>query len=131
MQTQISDLWKLGRADVRFRYLSSGEHAFTRGIVLRNISALLAGTLGLSKDRARQALLVEGWRNHPENRSNILARTVRHPFNKALIPILGENEAHDRRSPASAVRRQIGTREQQLAGGSGSLAASNSGDKRA
>jgi len=86
MQAQISDLWKLGRADVRFRYLSSGEHAFTRGIVLPNISALLTGTLGLSRDQARQALLVEGWRNHPEISSNTPARTVRHPFDKALIP---------------------------------------------
>lgn len=86
MQAQISDLLKLRRADARFRHLCSREHAFTRGIVLPKISALLTSAFGLPQDQARQALLAEGWKNYPQISSNTPARTVRHPFDKALIP---------------------------------------------
>lgn len=85
MHTAVGELIKLGQSRAEFRYLCSPEHAFTRGIALPKIHEELTGTFNLSLDQAREALLTEGWINHMGISSNTPARTVRHPFDKALI----------------------------------------------
>lgn len=84
MQDRVSKLLELGRTDPEYRHLCSAEHAFTRGIALPMINEELTGTFGLSQADAREALLSEGWANFKSISSNTPARTVRHPFDKAM-----------------------------------------------
>lgn len=84
MDRQVTDLIELGSNDTRYRHLCSAEHAFTRGLALPRIYEELTGAFGLSAEDARKALLSEGWANFKEISSGTPARTVRHPFDKAM-----------------------------------------------
>lgn len=84
MHGQVADLIELGRNDARYRHLCSAEHAFTRGIALPRVYEELTGAFGLSAEDAKKALLSEGWTNFKEISSGTPARTVRHPFDKAM-----------------------------------------------
>ena len=85
MQADVSDLIRMGKSDARFRHLNSPEHAFTRGMILPKIHTFLTDVTGLSTKQAREAFLAESCANYRELSTNTPARTVRHPFNKALV----------------------------------------------
>lgn len=84
LRDEVAQLIELGRTDASYRHLCSREHAFTRGIALPRIHEELTSTLGLSTEDAREALLSEGWANYKSISSNTPARTINHPFDKAL-----------------------------------------------
>lgn len=85
MHRQVSDLVERGRNEASYRHLCSAEHAFTRGIALPRVYDELTGTFGLSAEDARIALLSEAWANFKHISSGTPARTVRHPFEKAMV----------------------------------------------
>ena len=85
MKERIEELIARGKADATYRYLCSPEHAFTRGLALPHVHEVLTGTFGLSPANATQALLAEGWANFKSISSNTPARSVRHPFDKAMV----------------------------------------------
>jgi|AntDeeMinimDraft_5_1070356.scaffolds.fasta_scaffold00649_7 hypothetical protein len=84
-ENKVAELLELGATDASYRHLCSPEHAFTRGIALPRVHDELTGTLGLSAENAREALLAEGWTNLGSISSDTPARTVRHPFDKAMV----------------------------------------------